>query len=64
MDELIGFKTRSEIALELNISQKTLYRKLRDLNITLPYKRHLSPDEYEVIYKKFTLSGARLTKRD
>lgn len=47
-----GFKTRKDIARELKISRKTLYRKLKSFGITLP-AGDVSPKNQDLIYKKF-----------
>lgn len=53
LEKLAGFKTRTEIAEEFNISTKTLYRKLIDAGIKIPNKTLLSPREYKPIYEQF-----------
>ncbi len=48
----IAFKTRQEIANELNISYKTLIRMLKRSKINIPKNRLLAPSEYAIIYKQ------------
>ncbi len=47
-------KTRQQIAVELNISYATLYRRLKNAQIEVPSHRLLSPAEYEPIFALFT----------
>lgn len=48
-----GFVTRAEIANELNISTKTLSRKLKKLKIDIPPRQLISPITYERIRSAF-----------
>jgi len=52
-EKIAGFKTRSEIAEEFNISTKTLYRKIKEAGLKIPSKTLLSPREYRPIYDQF-----------
>lgn len=45
------FKTREEIARELKISYKTLYRLLKRSNLRIPKNRLLSPADCQQIYR-------------
>lgn len=45
------FKTREELARELNISYKTLYRLLKQSDIDIPKNRLLSPAHCQEIYE-------------
>jgi len=45
------FKTREEIAQELNISYKTLYRIIKRSGLDIPPNRLLSPAECHRIYR-------------
>ena len=45
------FYTRTEIAVALGISTKTLSRKLNQLNINLPKNKLLNPEEVIEILK-------------
>ena len=47
-----AFKTRQQIASELNISYKTLIRTLERAKIKIPKHRLLAPAEYAPIYKE------------
>ena len=47
-----GFKTRQQIANDLNISYKTLVRILKRSKIIIPKHRLLAPSEYAIIYKE------------
>ena len=46
-----AFKTRSEIAEELNISTKTLYRKIKKKGLQIPGNTYLTKKEYNSIYQ-------------
>lgn len=45
------YKSRQEIADELNISVRTLYRKIKSFNLDVPDRELLSPDHQINIYK-------------
>lgn len=45
-----SFKTRQEIANELNISYKTLSRIIKQSNLDIPSRRLLAPADYQQIY--------------
>lgn len=46
-----GFKTRKQIAAELNISTKTLGRYTEIFKIKFPKSRMLTPKEYAPLYE-------------
>jgi len=53
MENTDAFKSKQQIAKELQISYSTLYRKLKELDIDIPKNRLLAPCEYKVIYNLF-----------
>ena len=46
-----SLKTRTDIAEELNISQKKLYRLIKKHKIRVPRDHYLSPKHYLPIYE-------------
>lgn len=58
METKINFKTKQQIAEDLNISYITLYRRLKSMDIKVPNNRMLSPAEYEPIYQYFLNGGS------
>ncbi len=48
-------KTRDEIAQELGVSTKTIYRRLKDRRLTISRNKYLSAKEQETIYTAFDL---------
>jgi len=54
MEARLPFKTRKEIARELNISYKSLLRFIKHENIDLPKRKLLSPLHYQRIYNHFS----------
>lgn len=47
------FKSKQQIARELQISYSTLYRWIKKLEIDIPNHRLLAPHEYQVIFDHF-----------
>jgi DNA-binding HxlR family transcriptional regulator len=49
MSVSLHFKTREELSRELNISTKTLSRRLQKIDIDLPARKLIAPGVYEEI---------------